>query len=707
MNKAIPKLYLSFVVALLSLSGCNSNHNALSKNSGDSPEIVLIDSLQNQAETLYKAGNFASGNQINEVTNSLCQKINYYQGKLVYKKLKALQLRHDKKFEEATILLVSIENDPRANANLLSDVAFALGDIYTNTGEKELGYNYYIKALNLAEKGKNVFQLKKSYYKTGKALYAGQQYEISRKYFLKSLFLYKEKMDSFSNNYKIQELYNLIGTTYQETDKLDSAMVYYDSAIQFLGRIPVENIKGLTLEEVDASIKKQKWAKVEARAEIDGNIGRIYLTRKKFDSAGFYLRKDIFTNLRSKEHSGHALSSLRYLAAMYYAVDSLDKCKNTLDKLTVATDSLKNHELDESILRLKARYYNKIGDANQAYIYLQKYLDADADRKNHFYEQDFNTALTTNELSEKGQAIKQLSLINEEQQAKVKNSYLIAILLGIIVLVALFWTLLYMRSNKRLRTLNKRITGQKKELEVAHQDLEKANTDLEILDKEKTHILGVVAHDLRNPIDGIEGIIYLLRHENFYKTANGKKMVDYMQQLCEKSRRTISDLIEVAQLNNDQQLEVETKEINSIIVESVLQLQKIAEGKGIEIHQEIPEEKIYSKINEPKFVRVLDNLLTNAIKFTNKGGRIEIQLSGTAQFVHITIKDNGIGMNNDQLNVLFDRFTKAGREGTRGEKSLGLGMSIVKSIVEQHHGKIYVQSTEGEGTSVVVELARV
>jgi two-component system sensor histidine kinase VicK len=116
------------------------------------------------------------------------------------------------------------------------------------------------------------------------------------------------------------------------------------------------------------------------------------------------------------------------------------------------------------------------------------------------------------------------------------------------------------------------------------------------------------------------------------------------------------------------------------------------------------EDEIFVEIDEYKFNQVLNNLISNAIKFTADGGTITIRIVKGESNVLITVADNGIGIPEKYHANLFKKFTKARRPGLKGEPSVGLGMSIIKTIVEWHGGKIWFESKVGEGSTFYIEM---
>ncbi len=118
-------------------------------------------------------------------------------------------------------------------------------------------------------------------------------------------------------------------------------------------------------------------------------------------------------------------------------------------------------------------------------------------------------------------------------------------------------------------------------------------------------------------------------------------------------------------------------------------------------------DSLFISIDEAKFMQAINNLLSNALKFTSDDGSIEIRITEPDdKNVLITIQDNGIGIPADMQPFLFDKFRKARRVGIHGEPTNGLGMSLIKTIVEWHNGRIWFESTEGKGSTFYVEIPK-
>ena len=121
---------------------------------------------------------------------------------------------------------------------------------------------------------------------------------------------------------------------------------------------------------------------------------------------------------------------------------------------------------------------------------------------------------------------------------------------------------------------------------------------------------------------------------------------------------------------------------------------------------ETSSESIYVGIDQYKFSQAINNLISNAIKFTHDNGIIVVGIEEKEETVLITVEDNGIGIPANRQEGLFEKFTKARRPGIKGEPSVGLGMSIIKTIVEWHNGKIWFESEENVGSKFFIEIPK-
>jgi two-component system sensor histidine kinase VicK len=231
-------------------------------------------------------------------------------------------------------------------------------------------------------------------------------------------------------------------------------------------------------------------------------------------------------------------------------------------------------------------------------------------------------------------------------------------------------------------------------------EIKEKNLKIERASDFKSQLLGTVAHDLRNPIAAVESIAMIMELDDI--DAETQDNLGLIKASCLNARTIIEDLLETARNENTLEFVTQKTELNQFIMDivNVWKIQK--DAKNIELISTVS--PAYGQINHQKFQRVMDNLIGNALKFSKQKSKVELFLSKKGANIIIEVKDRGIGIAKDKLPIIFDPFTKAGRTGLRGEQSTGLGLSIVKQIVEKHKGKITVESEEGKGSVFRVSL---
>jgi len=232
--------------------------------------------------------------------------------------------------------------------------------------------------------------------------------------------------------------------------------------------------------------------------------------------------------------------------------------------------------------------------------------------------------------------------------------------------------------------------------------IEEQNIEIENASNAKNEILGVVAHDLRNPLGIIKSVTMLMETED-NSTEDYNEYIEMIKNACDKATSIIHDLLETAQNEIHNHFDLEKTELDnflSMIIEEWLKTQK---GHVNIIYQNAGK-PLYAKIHKEKMHRVMDNLIINAIKFSNPDGNIDVSLSQTGDDIFIKVRDYGIGIPDDMLPYIFDRFSKARRNGIRGEASVGLGLSIVHQIIKKHDGNIQVSNNPDSGATFTIKL---
>lgn len=238
------------------------------------------------------------------------------------------------------------------------------------------------------------------------------------------------------------------------------------------------------------------------------------------------------------------------------------------------------------------------------------------------------------------------------------------------------------------------------------EELRRRKEKLEQLNKSKDRILATVAHDIRNPITGIRGLLGILEEQVEKLEPEDHELIDLCYESCKKAENLIQELLDISLLESEEyHLETELIHLEQYLKGVLTQFKPKAEEKNIELRLKIDPESIKAMVDKNQFARVIENILGNAIKFT-KDGQVELYSKEEDDKVLIEIRDTGIGIPDKLKDYIFDKFSRARRLGTQGETTTGLGMSIVKTIVEKHGGRIWLESQEGKGTVFFISIPK-
>ncbi len=228
---------------------------------------------------------------------------------------------------------------------------------------------------------------------------------------------------------------------------------------------------------------------------------------------------------------------------------------------------------------------------------------------------------------------------------------------------------------------------------------------LEALSNKKNAVLNILSHDLAGPLGSIANYSFLLAKKASPSDQLTLKMISSIESI---SRRCIKLIQEFIKLEFMESVGVDVVKTRCNLVESIGSFMKDYRDNQDELKKTIRytynEDLIFAELDDYKFMQVINNLISNALKFTPDDGEIEVKLYKANQNVRIEVRDTGIGIPKEFHANLFDKFNKARRTGIKGEASVGLGMSIIKTIVDWHKGKIWFDSEEGKGTTFYIEI---
>ncbi|MCR4745144.1 MAG: HAMP domain-containing histidine kinase [Lachnospiraceae bacterium] len=251
------------------------------------------------------------------------------------------------------------------------------------------------------------------------------------------------------------------------------------------------------------------------------------------------------------------------------------------------------------------------------------------------------------------------------------------------------------RGNYSVKLEPHRKDGKVDEIDVLYEDFNSMVEELASTEMLKTSFVSNISHELKTPIAVISNYAALMKD----KKTSDEERIEYAEKITSASRdlsELITNILQISKLDNDQ---IEAKnlefDLSESLVQSILSFDMLMDEKNIDLELDVPE-KIKIVSDEGLLEIAFRNILSNAIKFTEYSGKIEISLSQDESNTRISVKDNGCGMDERAVKHIFDKFYQADK--SHSAKGNGLGLAMVKKIITLLNGKIEVQSSPGEGS---------
>jgi len=290
------------------------------------------------------------------------------------------------------------------------------------------------------------------------------------------------------------------------------------------------------------------------------------------------------------------------------------------------------------------------------------------------------------------------------KQQRLQNIILIIIIAFVSLLGFIQW-----RSSKKRREINEKlaqqnqfIQNQRAEIVDQNEKLSRRNQQLSDINHEKDTLMGIVAHDLKSPLNRIKGIADLMEFEGGL-TKEQQSYVQMTKDATQAGLDLIKDLLDVHMLEENVIPNYSNFDISSFLLEKTNAFIPAAEAKSIHLHiSRVENENVY--LDADYLSRIIDNLITNAIKFSNKNSSIEIAALRMNGSLEISIKDQGQGFSERDKLQLFQKFKKLSARPTAGESSNGLGLAILKTLVDRMKGSIDLISDQGKGSQFIVKF---
>lgn len=577
-----------------------------------------------------------------------------------------------------------------------------LGGLYYRVGLFDQAEKYYARGLNAIENAKEIAIRKKDtneleiigsaygvmYSNIGMSKSQKKQYDSALYYFHKSLD-YRERTNS-----KIGEAYALsyIARIYTFMDKFDSSRFYYDKLLSIL-----ENEKN---NYKDDDINLLTYYDL-----LSYYAGFLYLTK----SSKFSQIKNEIEDFYKKHKQHLHLIEFNILMSEVYLEEN--KLNLAIRNYKEAVEIAKEHNFGQEILaplyrQLHIMYVQKneyqnahfFGDIYRIYqdsIYMQHMQSSLIAA-----EKDFSLKNEITKLEEK--AFKSEINLMELEKQKTINTFLLlfAILAATLLIIIIYY-------QRKTVSINKQLNENNQQLKKVNQRLTESEKMLTELNNTKDKFFSIIAHDLRSPFSAFKASLdFLVDHRHHLEPGEEAEFLTGMKDQSEQLLELLENLLTWSRTQRKKIIiEPSYMELFEIIESLKLIYAPLTEKKEIEIVNKVEfNEEIFADLNA--LTAVLRNLISNAIKFSPHNSKIIIGTEDNNSMTQLYVQDFGVGMPQEKIDELFKVASNTSTAGTDGEAGSGLGLIIVKELIEQHGGKVEVESTEGVGTKFILSLPK-
>lgn len=256
------------------------------------------------------------------------------------------------------------------------------------------------------------------------------------------------------------------------------------------------------------------------------------------------------------------------------------------------------------------------------------------------------------------------------------------------------------------RDITRRMRFERLEREKAR--VEKRLEVLETMNKVKSDFISTVSHELRTPLAIVKQLVALIFDETAGPINNKQReIIKRVEANTERLKKLIDDLLDMSRIERDKlELRYSLVNLNDLLKDSADFYKNLAKEKGIDLSYHLPAKDINLFVDADRINQAVANFINNAIKFTEEGGKISVEVKVLETKVRVGVIDTGIGIAKSDLPQLFNRFAQVSNTGGAGSKGVGLGLSIVKELIKRHGGEAWIESKLGVGSKFYFTLPR-
>ena len=585
---------------------------------------------------------------------------------------------------------VSGYNKSKALFNALNDtlsvakVNNSIGLIEIKRGNYNRGLQFSLAAIKELEKRNLISDLNLAYRNLAKAYYNTNLFEKAMEFYLKALGVQMKLNDSKG----INESHSKLAELYSNKKEHRKAIEYYEKVLK-------------SSESNNDSIRGYVFSK----------LGGEYLMFNDYDKATKYLIQGYNINTRTKNKAG-LLLTLNNLGDLNLKQGRLNIAeKQLLDAGEIAKslnnkiELLRHYKSMKSLDSTRQRF-------DRAFVWQREYYELNTSLKKTKIKPVTSTEKQTNiELNTNSGSQPEVNVSNDKvtsadnvEMNKVLDKYKIILyaLLAALIVVSALLVFTYLKRNSSIKDLQE-LEEKNVKIELQNEAFSEQTKHLENVNNVKDKLFSIVSHDLKDSLSSINGFIDLLKDGSLTR----EEFDDLIPELSENANNASLLLFNLLNWSKSQMQSLEPKpslfDIQEVFESKVKLVDQRMESKGITLVDHTLRDFAYA--DRSMFEIVIQNLLANALKFCKNGDTITVSNYISNGSCIVSIADTGIGVSKENLSKLFknNSFTTM---GTNNEKGTGLGLSICKELVELNHGKIWVESTQGIGSTFYVQLPK-
>jgi signal transduction histidine kinase len=655
-------VYLLLVMPALGAQAqtVDSLETELQRSSSDSVRLRLMSDLTFEYESI----DFSKSQQYADRLVELAEKINKpWAFTVAYRAMSITNILLGNYSAALSYSTQALQNSIEAGDSLAIARNYnTVGDNYYDLGEFDEAYYFFTQSYKTASLLGDSLPMAVSLHNVGRVFKVLGQYERAADYLQLSRKMSKRLGDALGEPYSLDEL----GDVMIRKGEYDSALLLLQQSLSILRVIKDQILQPRTTSRIanvyarkgnfTTALKYYDSAYVEFSqtknqlgiAEVELGRGLINLQQQKFAEAQTLIEKSL-SIARQLDARTLEIRCYNQLSQLWEKKGDYKKSLEYYKSFKLLEDSLFSQEMNEKLFRDQMRFETESKDTQIARLSRLEAVQKDEIKKQEF----------------------------------IRNIFVVLMALTGILLITVY------RSGQRRRRINA--------LLLEHQaEMEKRSEELENLNQVKDKFFSIISHDLRSPINALAGLLDLMDRGAIGPEDMGKNIQE-LKMRFNHTRTLLNNLLDWTLLQMDKlSLQPVKVDMQKLVADNIQMLNSV-QDKKIDFVNEVPVGSIvYADSNTINLV--IRNLVTNAIKFTNEGGHIKVAAGTSGSMLKISVTDDGVGMKDEVVKMLFDKTSPYSTRGTANEKGTGLGLILCKEFVEKNGGEISVVSEEGKGS---------